>query len=216
MKTTIFISLILLIPGTITKAQFVNNIIFKIGINQSNADLSTRWEGGNMDTTVKVDSKTELGYRSSLQIDLFKNKYFKFAPELGFIQNISSSEIGIGTFTRNRNYKFEYLFINLQIKGKFPIKKITPYVAMGTNINYLLSEDTQYDKTTGLSNLIYGMNYTLGVGYELKDFVVLFELSKLYDLKNVVEYKESSGIVKRTTVFTHKPFSINFGIAYKL
>ena len=193
MKIYLSLSLgLFLLISTLTKAQFIDNYGFRLGIGLSNQYWNLK---GMEDFSDWKTNKT--GFIGQFMIEKKINNYIAFRPAIGYTQygcilhinfnpNDPTAETPLKT---NYNLDLHYLSADLSIKISPLQAKFTPYILLGFRSNYLFNyrdelEETDFGFISEYNKIT--LDGLFGVGISYNDFLNLdFEfnpaLTKNYD-----------------------------------
>jgi hypothetical protein len=162
MKRKTFLFLTLLVGLYFTSyCRSIDRIAYKFGNTFPNIQTSVRYESSFFDTLLIRNYNNNPGFINCFQLSLFERKYFSFNPEIGLLQYKSSLKIYPGGQAPIQGLlNFDYLYVNLQVSGKYRIGCIEPYGSFGTQYNFTLKQKTSFDQSYKGSSFIFGFNFS--------------------------------------------------------
>jgi len=190
------IILIILFGYKISNSQ----IIDQFGIRTGGSISQINWNYSNFFID-KIDFQKRIGFSFQAYADLLDKKYLNITTGLGYIEkggvlNVTLvNEYGDPIGKSKRVSKINYLTYNIQLKGKYTLKKIVSYISIGPRIDFTIKYDNifqeihDYDK---LNEIIYGFVYSIGTGYELKKIMIFMDFSKNINLNKIANFTNST------------------------
>lgn len=217
-KTLLLANLLAIFIFHNTNAQIIKDIGVKSGISLS----SQNWIYNGTDIELKRDYRTGLNF--AVNLEWFDNDYFTLITDIGYIQKGFKEEIMMTTPDnpdsgplKTFDTRFDYLFFSPQLKVRKEINRIIPYVFVGPRIDYQLSYNSDFNLAVienDFEDIIFGLNYGLGIEYMLNGLGLNVEFTNFYDFTDVmnIEPAEDNPGLK----INNNAFTINIGIKYYL
>ncbi len=217
-KTILPVLLIIILLPQENEAQILRNVGIKTGISISKQN----WTDKSSEVTLDKDYRTGLNF--ALNLEWFNNEYITLITDIGYVQkgfkedimmtSIDNPESGpLKTFKT----RFDYLYFSPQLKIRKEFNNIIPYIFFGPGIDYQLSYKSDFDMSAiekDFEEIIFGLNYGLGITYRINKIGISLEFANLYDLTDIINTQptqNSSGLKIKNNAFI-----IDLGINYYL
>lgn len=211
--------LIILITSSISQ-QINAQIIKEIGIKTGASVSKQNWTYKSINVEQDKDYRT--GLNVALNLEWFNSDYVTLLSEIGYIQKgtkekIMSSSVGDPATPLSKTFetRFDYLYFSPQLKIRKDFNKLTPYVFVGPRIDYYLSSKSDFDLSVvekQFKEIMYGLNYGVGIAYRIKQISLGLEFANFYDFTDVMNTQptqNNTGLKIKNNAFT-----INLGINY--
>ncbi len=219
MKKSILLTIIIaLVFNMGIRSQIIKDIGIKSGLSLS----QQTWSAKSIDFERKKDYR--MGLNFALNLEWFDNKYFTLITDIGYIQKGCKEEIMITSESspetgplKTYDTRFDYIYFSPQIKVRKEFKRIIPYIFVGPRIDYQLSYKSDFNLSVienDFEEIIFGLNYGLGIEYTIKKFGIDVQFTNFYDFTDIMNSystPDSGGLIIRNNAYT-----VNIGIKYYL
>ena len=217
-KTALLTLLIVSFSFQKTNAQILRDVGIKTGISISKQN----WASNSIDKVLMKDYRTGLNF--SLNLEWFNNDFVTLITDIGYIQKGFNEEIMMTTPDnpesgplKTFDTRFDYMFFSPQLKIRKEFNDLIPYIFVGPRIDYQLSYKSDFDLSViekDFEELIFGLNYGLGIAYRIKGIGISLEFTNLYDFTDVMNTQPAQNTTGLK--ITNNAFTINLGINYYL
>ncbi len=157
------------------------------------------WKNSMSNNTLFDENYT--GFTSMLGVDYLKSKFFFLSSNLGYSNYGGKGTIHVTTQTgepwiteMEQKTSLHMLSINTLAHIKFSFGSLTPFLGLGPRLDYLVSYEEevsllkQFEDDGGLNRVLFGINSTAGLQYQVRsfEFGLLFQYN--YNFNNMVDY----------------------------
>jgi hypothetical protein len=208
---------ILVLNASTLFSQIVNKLGFKSGLSISQIE----WKyTSNTYTNINLKLDDRIGCIASVYGEFLNQKYYCFNADLGYIEKGGKAEIifvdEYNNFnsTKDITSKLDYLKLNVQIKGKYEIRRFIPYLALGCGLNYLINQTNLFSELTKINKTMYSIVYNFGLEYDFKKYILFIDVSNNLNLNKIADFK-NIGTDTDITI-NDKTYTIQLGISIKI
>jgi hypothetical protein len=181
--------------------------------------------------TINMDYNFSIGPTLSLISEFNSNKYISHQIGLGYYQAGGVYKMpeldGLGRIIAygKEIVKLDYMDISYGLKLKYSIRKIMPFILIGTQLDYLINCDDYYIASDNTSYTMTDFKYSdlskinitpfigIGLGYHFNKSEIYLEYLPNYHLLPFYKYTTPSNFNCKGTAFGH---IINSGIIFEL
>jgi hypothetical protein len=210
-----YINLLIVVASvmpTTAAAQIIDRIGVKYGVTVS--DLDWTFSESSIFQADFAPEKT-IGFFSAVSVDFLAHKYWEISSSLGFYQK--GGEWHSDPFVNK--WHLDYLTVDTQIKAKYPIQRLSPYISAGPRLDYLVRHSSEFDEyhsaSWGYMNALNafntGLRYGFGFDYRLKNVALNLGFSNNVSFNAVIENDLKSGDIQNPTCVRDKTMIFHLG-----